>query len=140
MRFMSPNEDYGNETVDINLSPLIDMVFLLLIFFMVTTVFVKRSALDITPPDAATAGTAPESPIVFSITGDGTIRFGDSKITLASVPGIYKRHMETTGQPVVIVADCQTPTGAAVAVVDACRAAGAQLVSLATTNTNRTQQ
>jgi biopolymer transport protein ExbD len=137
MRFMSPNEDYGNETVDINLSPLIDMVFLLLIFFMVTTVFVKRSALDITPPDAATAGAAPESAIVFNITGDGIIRFGDSEISLASVPGVYKRQMGNIGRPVVVVADRQTPTGAAVAVVDTCRAAGAQQVSLATRNTQR---
>lgn len=139
MRFMSPNEDYGSETVDINLSPLIDMVFLLLIFFMVTTVFVKRTALDVTPPEATTAADAPDAAIVFSVGADGTIRFGDSPVTLNAIPGIYRRQSASADKPVVIVADQRSQTGAAVAVIDACRAAGAEFVSLATRTQDRVE-
>ncbi len=135
MRFMSPNEDYGSETVDINLSPLIDMVFLLLIFFMVTTVFVKRTALDVTPPEAATSAPAPDTALIFSVSADGTIRFGEDEIRVASIPGIYRRQSGPgESRPVVVVADRQSLTGKAVEVIDACRSAGAELVSLATRN------
>ncbi len=133
---MSPNEDYGSETVDINLSPLIDMVFLLLIFFMVTTVFVKRTALDVTPPEAATSAPAPDTAVIFSVSADGTVRFGEEEIRVASIPGIYRRQTGAGGQsrPVIVVADQQSLTGKAVEVIDACRSAGAELVSLATRN------
>jgi biopolymer transport protein ExbD len=136
MRFMSPNEDYGSETVDINLSPLIDMVFLLLIFFMVTTVFVKRTALDVTPPEAVTAAPAPDTALIFSVRADGTVRFGEEEIRVASIPGIYRRQTGAGGasRPVIVVADQQSLTGKVVEVIDACRSAGAELVSLATRN------
>ena len=131
---MSPNEDYGSDTVDINLSPLIDMVFLLLIFFMVTTVFVKRTALDVTPPEATTGTPAPETALIFSVGADGSVRFGEEKIAVASIPGIYRRQTDAGGQsrPVIVVADQQSLTGKAVEVIDACRSAGAKMVSLAT--------
>ncbi len=131
MKLLSSVELETSESVDINLSPLIDMVFLLLIFFMVTTVFVKQSGLDIDKPTAATARTLEENAILLSVSQDGAIRYEQRQISADAVRGLVARLLRHRKVPVIVMADQRADTGVVVDVIDQCKLAGAQTVSIA---------
>ncbi|HPF69228.1 MAG TPA: biopolymer transporter ExbD [Candidatus Krumholzibacteria bacterium] len=123
----------GNrEGVDINMGPLIDMVFLLLIFFVVTTSFVKESGIDVQRSTAATAEVKERAGVMIGVSPDGDVYFEGKKIDVRSVRGLVERALaEDPESGVVVVADRASETGDVVAVMDQCRLAGAKNVSLA---------
>ena len=121
-----------SESVDINLSPLIDMVFLLLIFFMVTTVFVKESGLNVEKPVAASAEQLENKSIVISINSNGDITHGGESISINDVRGLVQRLLEEQKLPVILKADKVSQTGKVVEVIDECKLAGAENISIAT--------
>ena len=117
---------------EINMAPLIDMVFLLLIFFMVTTSFVKETGIDVHRPTAATAQLKNKGNILLGVSEDGHIFFEKKAIDLRSVRAHIERSLaENPEGAVVIVADQKSDTGVIVHVMDQCRLAGAQRVSIA---------
>ena len=117
---------------EINMAPLIDMVFLLLIFFMVTTSFVKETGIDVHRPTAATAQLKNKGNILLGVSEDGRIYFEKKAIDLRSVRAHIERSLaENPEGAVVIVADQKSDTGVIVRVMDQCRLAGAQRVSIA---------
>ena len=65
---------------EINVSPLIDIVFILLIFFIVTTVFVEETGVDVQRPEAASANELEKNSILIAITADGQIVYGGNEI------------------------------------------------------------
>lgn len=120
------------QPLDINMAPLIDMVFILLIFFLVTTSFVKESGVDVTRPTAATAESVPKAGIMIGIDKDNGIYMEKREIDLRAVRANVERALaENPKSTVVIVADRQSRTGIAIEVMDACRLAGAESVSIA---------
>ncbi len=119
--------------VDINLSPLIDCVFLLLIFFIVTTVFVKETGVEIDKPQAVSADSLDQQSLQFALTSRGEIYYAGRAITQSSVRGIVARQMRQKALPVVILADGATATDHLVALIDTCKLAGAKAVSVAAT-------
>ena len=122
----------GGDKVDINMGPLIDMVFLLLIFFVVTTSFVKEAGIDVQRSTAATAEVKERGSIMIGITGEGEIYFDGKQVDLRSVRGLVERALaEDPEGGVVVVADKSSETGSVVGVMDQCRLAGASNVSLA---------
>lgn len=122
----------GNEGVDINMGPLIDMVFLLLIFFVVTTSFVKESGIDVQKSTAATAEVKERGNIMIGLTADGDVYMEGKKVDVRAIRPLIERAMaEDPESAVVIVADKASETGAVVRVMDQCRLAGAKDVSLA---------
>ncbi len=122
----------GQDRVDINLSPLIDMVFLLLIFFVVTTSFVKESGIDVQRSTAATAEIKERGNVMIGVTQQGDIYMEGKKIDLRSIRPLVERALaEDPESAVVVVADKKSETGAIVKVMDQCRLAGARNVSLA---------
>jgi len=117
---------------DINLSPLIDMVFILLIFFVVTAVFVKESAIEVERPAARHAASPENRSLLLTVDGAGQLYFEDIVVTLDGI-GLIMRRLNSDGlRPVLIVADRRVTADRLVAVIDAVRAAGTESISIAT--------
>jgi biopolymer transport protein ExbD len=126
-----------NKEMDINMSPLIDLVFLLLIFFMVTTSFVRETGIDVQRPSASTATLTENGNILVAISKEGTLHFDGKKIDLRSLRSHITRALsENPEGAVVIVADKISYTGLVIQVMDQCRLAGAKRVSLAASKKN----
>ncbi|MDI6795485.1 MAG: biopolymer transporter ExbD [Desulfatibacillaceae bacterium] len=120
------------KTVDINIAPLIDMVFILLIFFLVTTSFVRETGIDVNRPVAGTATSQEKATILVGITADNRVFMEKRQIDIRSVGVNIERAMaENPEGQVVVVADKDSSTGTVIAVMDAARMAGAKSVSLA---------
>ena len=121
-----------NKTADINMAPLIDLVFLLLIFFMVTTSFVKETGIDVHRPMASTATLKEKGSILIGVSADGRIFLEKKQIDIRSVRAHVERCVaENPEGAVVIVADKTSHTGVVIKVMDQCRLAGARNVSIA---------
>lgn len=121
------------EINEINISPLIDMVFILLIFFIVTTVFVEETGVDINRPEAASASMLEKNGILIAVTGKNQIVYGGREIGLSGVRPLVKRlTSQEPDMPVIIQADTASQTGTTVKVVDEAKLGGAKAVSVAT--------
>jgi len=122
----------GTSEVNINMGPLVDMVFLLLIFFVVTTSFVKETGIDVQRSTAATAEMKERGNIMLGISADGQVYMEGKRIDVRSVRALIERALaEDPESGVVIVADKDSNTGTVVQAMDQCRLAGALNVSLA---------
>lgn len=117
--------------VEINMSPLIDCVFLLLIFFIVTTVFVEETGVEIQKPQAASAQDLDRHSIMIALTADGRIVYGGREIGLNGVRGVVARQLRERDVPVIILADGDARTSPLVDIIDECKLAGAKQVSIA---------
>ncbi|HEC03926.1 MAG TPA: biopolymer transporter ExbD, partial [Phycisphaerales bacterium] len=112
---------------------LIDMVFILLIFFVVTTSFVSETGLDIRRPQSSSSETLPRDNIPVAIGADGRITIEGRRVALLSIrPFIQKRLRMQPGLAVVLVADKAVSVDRVVRVMDEIRAAGINEVALAT--------
>lgn len=118
--------------VDINIAPLMDMVFILLIFFIVTTTFTRETGVQVNKPKASSAQTLEKDNILIAITREGAIHIHERQVDLRMLRGILKRLIaERPSRSVVIVADRSCETGLAVDVMDECNMAGVKKVSIA---------
>ncbi len=117
---------------EINMTPLIDMVFILLIFFIVTTSFVKETGVDVNRPTAKTAVKKERANILISIKSNGEIwmdkRQIDRRAVRANVERMYAENPEGS---VIILADEDAKTGLLIEVMDQARLAGVANVSIA---------
>ena len=127
----SYNEHASNESPEINISPLVDMVFLLLIFFIVTTVFVEETGVEVQKPKAASAQSLEKKSILLALTTDGRIVYGGREVRLSGLRGLVSRLLREQEMPVIILADEQSRSGVLVDVIDECKLAGAKQVSIA---------
>ena len=121
----------GDESQNVDLTPLIDMVFILLIFFIVTTVFVKDKAMDIDRPSQASEGKVSKSSLLIVLTANGQIRAGGEIISLNSLRSWVANRLADKETPVVILADKQASVENLTEVMDECKLAGAGKISLA---------
>ena len=117
---------------DLNMAPLIDMVFILLIFFLVTTSFVKETGVEVNRPSAVTAVSQNKTNILVAITPQNRIFMDHREIDIRAVRANVERALaENPDGNVVVVADRDSHTGIAIQVMDGCRLAGARNVALA---------
>lgn len=124
----------NSKNLELNIAPLIDMVFILLIFFLVTTSFVKETGVDITRPTATSAVSKSNPTILIGVTKENTIHIDKQLVDIRAVRANVERALaETPGGQVVIVADKESLTGLVITVMDACKLAGAPNVSIAAT-------
>ena len=121
-----------DDVQNVDMTPLIDMVFILLIFFIVTTVFAKDKGMDIQRPSQQSAGEVERESLLVAITADGSIRAGGQPLSINSLRAYVSNRVKKSGQPVVILADKKAPIGMLADVMDECRLAGAKDISLAT--------
>ena len=118
---------------DIDISPLIDMVFILLIFFMVSTTFVKDMQLEIDRPQASTQTAASTKAIRVYIDNTGDVYLNGEAVSTWVLQGLLKDQLRASSQKsVLVVTDSKVPAGQLVEVVDQCKLAGAKDVGVAT--------
>lgn len=130
MRFRRAIID-AEEVSDINVSPLIDMVFILLIFFIVTTVFVEETGTDVDKPQAASAVQLEKNSILLAITAKGQVVYGGKEIGLGGVRPLVRRLTQQEPMPVIIQVDRNASAGLLVRVIDESKLGGAKNVSIA---------
>jgi biopolymer transport protein ExbD len=124
------SEDSGETNVDI--SPLIDCVFILLIFFIVTTTFVEEKGLDVDKPaPSPPTQSQDDQPIVFNVNKDGRIFFRDREIRIGGVIDVVKRELDSEEQAIIIKPADSAQSGMVIQVADTARQAGARNISLA---------
>lgn len=129
-RFKNTSDDSTDAAVDI--SPLIDCVFILLIFFIVTTTFVEETGVEVDKPQAASSVQLEKTSIMIAITDKGEIVYGGREIGIAGVQPLVKRMMQKEEVPVIVQADQNVLSGLMVRVIDEAKLAGAMKVSIAT--------
>lgn len=134
LRSVDLQQEEGESGVDI--SPLIDCVFILLIFFIVTTTFVKETGVEVNKPQAASATQLEKNSIMLALTKEGQVVYGGQQIGFSGVRPLVKRQLQKEEVPVIIKADRDSPSGLLVRVIDEAKLAGAKNVSLATLKTS----
>ncbi len=125
----------AEEESEINITPMLDVVFIMLIFFIVTATFVKEAGIDVNRPDAATATKQEKANILIAISANNTIWLDRRQIDIRSVrPNIERLHAENPQGTVVIQADKESKTDTLIQVMDAARQAGVYNVAIAAQN------
>ena len=117
----------------IDMAPLIDVVFLLLIFFLLTSSFVSRQAINVDLPRSSTAEAVPEPPLVVSILADGSLRLDGESIGETGLAAAISEHTAIDpGKDIAVQADKSVGVERLLAVLDAVREGGGEAVSLMT--------
>ncbi len=130
---MARRRESKETTAEIDMSPLIDMVFILLIFFMVSTTFVKDMKVDLERPGAASAVAATNKEVRVTIDASQTIYVDGNPVRPWMVQSRVRELIEAAGHgQVLIVTDRNIPADKLIEVVDQCRLAGATDVGVAT--------
>ena len=121
-----------DEEQEINITPMLDVVFIMLIFFIVTASFVKESGIDVNAPEARTSEAKEQANILIAIDAEGGIWIDRRQVDPRAVrANIERLHAENPQGTVVIQADTDARTGALVQVMDAARMAGVYDVAIA---------
>lgn len=120
------------EDSPIDLTPMLDVVFIMLIFFIVTSTFVKESGVDVTRPNAETAAPTDASSIQVGIAANNQIWIEKRQVDKRAVRANIERGLaESPGAAVIIIADALSNTETLIDVLDQARLAGASSVSVA---------
>jgi len=119
----------------IDIAPLIDVVFLLLIFFMLTSSFIFQPGIRVNLPRAITSDMLSEENAIITITAENLIYYNQRLVTLEELSSILKK-AASSRLPVLIKADKKTSLGRIVVVWDLCRQKGVSQVNIATTPTS----
>ena len=119
-----------SEMTDINISPLIDMVFILLIFFIVTTVFVEEKGMAVNKPSPVSANNLDKDTIVFLLTGNGQVLHEEKDVGIGGVRAVVRQKNAREQLPVIINVDQGALAGLVVRVIDESKLGGAKNISL----------
>ena len=132
MRHLNKMIQAQEEKEEIDMTPMLDVVFILLIFFIVTASFVKEAGIDVNRPEAATAVKKERANILVAISDKGDIWINKRKVDIRSVQANIERlKAENPQGTVVIQADKKSTTDTLIKVMDSARAAGVFDVSIA---------
>ena len=122
----------AEEDNELNLTPMLDVVFILLIFFIVTTSFVKETGIEVNRPSAATAEKKLQGNILIAINANGDIWIDNREIDIRAVrANIQVLKASYPQSSVIIQSDQDASTGKLVKVMDQVRLAGVQNISIA---------
>ncbi len=128
----SNRSEWLASSTDIDMTPMIDMVFILLVFFIVSTSFVKESGIDIERP-AAHTGEAQDVQYVISVDAYNTLWFEGESIDIRMLPARLRQLIAENGDfAIIAAADVKSNSGVLIKIVDLCRQAGIINVSVAT--------
>lgn len=119
---------------EIDLAPLLDVVFILLIFFIVTTVFVRETGVDVDKPTALSTQQLQKAVILIAITEGREVIYGGTNIGVEGVRATVSQLIRNGDKPLVVQADKSVPTDLLVKVIDQAKLAGVANVSIATVN------
>ena len=122
----------NNEENDIDITPMLDVVFIMLIFFIVTATFVKESGIDVSRPDAETASKQNRVGILVAINSNSEVWINRREVDLAAVlANIERLSAENPQGGAVIQADKNAQTGVLIEVMDQIRLGGVSQISIA---------
>ena len=119
---------------EINLSPMIDCIFILLIFFIVTTVFVEEPGVEIFKPDATVDLDLEKNSIIIAVTADNKVVYGGREVGVSGVGARVRALLNKDELPVIIQADARADHGVFSDVWSEGKNAGAKKSSLSTRN------
>jgi len=114
----------------VDMSPLIDVVFLLLIFFAVTTTFLEQSAMELELPESSTSEATESTKIIVEVSASGEIRLQGETVTAGQLEARVGELSEADRSRITVRADASIELGLAVQVIDALRNGGAEGISL----------
>ena len=118
---------------EVNMTPMLDVVFIMLIFFSVTATFIKQAGIEVLRPDALTAVQKPTVAVLIAIGENGDIWIDKQKVDVGAVRAHIERlHAENPKGGLVIQADKNAKSEKLMAVLSAARAAGLTEVAIAT--------
>ncbi len=117
---------------EVNLTPMLDVVFIMLIFFIVTTSFIKESGVEIERPESRAATPRPDAQVMVAITPEGAVWVDGRAVDLHRVGGEVAGLVSEDGA-VVIQADRESTTGLLIEVMDRLREAGVEDLAVAAT-------
>lgn len=127
------HEIVQEEDTSIDLTPMLDVVFIMLIFFIVTASFVKESGIDVNKPEAKTSVKKEKANILVAISSNDEVWVDERRVDIRSLPAVIERlKAENAHGSVVVQADEDSTNKRLVEVMDASRLAGIDNVSLAT--------
>lgn len=119
------------EEENIDMTPMLDIVFIMLIFFIVTTSFVKESGIEVNKPQASTAKEDKKTSIIIGIKQSGEIWVDKRPVDIRALRSIVEKlHADTPDGSVVISADTKAHTGVLVSVMDQVKLAGIEKISI----------
>ena len=121
-----------DENTEINLAPMIDCIFILLIFFIVTTVFVEEPGVEIAKPDAVLDVELEKNSILIAVSADNKVIYGGKELGIAGVGARVRQLLSKDELPVVIQADAAADHGVFSDVWSEVKNAGAKKISLST--------
>ena len=129
MRFRRP----GQLRINIDIAPLVDVIFLLVIFFAVSTTFLESSGLKLQLPESSATTEREVKEIAVFVGADGEVVFEDEALTHEQLGSRLQQVLEDSERKVVVLrADTGTPHGKVVAVIDLIKDAGAEALTVAT--------
>ncbi len=130
---MRRRTETGEEEPEINITPMLDIVFIMLIFFIVTAVFVKEAGIDVTRPDAQSAREVPRVSLVIAVSDNNEIWINKREVPIRDVRAVVEKLQRENPQgAVVIQADSRSQTGIVVDIMDQLNAVGVPDVRVAT--------
>lgn len=117
----------------IDMAPLIDIVFILLIFFLVTTTFVRDTGVDVVRPQAKVTRTLDPTSMRISIASSGEIYSEGSRISISELRSRVAAYVSRErDHAIIVIPDVDVPSGRLIEVMDAARQGGAKDVAVAT--------
>ena len=123
---------HQEDEAEINITPMLDVVFIMLIFFIVTTSFVKETGVEISRPSSSQAKEVKKGNILVAIKEDGAIWINKQQVDIRAVRSrVEKMHAENPEANAVIIADRGSRTGDLVEVMDQIKSAGVPGISIA---------
>lgn len=126
--------DDGDQPLGIDLSPMIDCVFILLIFFIVTTVFVEETGIEVNKPDAASSINLEQNSLLIAISADNKVIYGGREVGVSGIVAQIKPLLLQDDLPVIIQSDKAASHGVFSQVYGEVKRAGATKISFSTQN------
>ena len=134
MRFKRHTKlEYGLEQIDI--APLIDVIFQLLIFFMLSSSFTFQSGINVKLPKAVTSDVIKEENLIITITGEDVLYLNGKIIAIKELQRVLSEQ-KNTSRPILIKSDRRASVGRIVDVWDMCRNLGIERINIATNADN----
>lgn len=115
---------------EVNLTPMLDVVFIMLIFFIVTTSFIKESGIEIERPESSAASPRPDAQVLVAVTPEGAVWVDGKPVDVHRI-GQEVAGMLSDDGSVVIQADRESTTGLLIEVMDRLKQAGIEQVAVA---------
>jgi biopolymer transport protein ExbD len=126
---------HEEESEEINLTPMLDVVFIMLIFFIVTATFIKEAGIQVERPDTVTADSQEDASILIAISANDAIWIDKQERDTRDLRGIIERlHSENPKGSIVIQADERSTNETLIQILEAAKAAGVTNVAMASDN------